>query len=135
MAYGAVPGPDEGIGVPTSPPDFNDDIHAIRERYVIPKINTPLADTYGAFIAKRFDARNQKINAMLVSVRSGTLFGYFGDFTTNSGKTPTTPHFIVSASITPQSQTIPIAPDDQYIITLQEGLGATVEFAFTVQAL
>jgi len=135
-SFGAVPGADEAIEVPTSPPDPADDLHAIRERYVIPVVNTPQPFQLSPLFAGRIDLRNQKINAFTLTVRVGTVNVYLGDFTTNSGRPPTEPHFIVSAGIQRTTQTIPLAPSDQYIITLQEPDGIATAFGcFTAQAL
>ncbi len=134
--FGSVGGaPQSGITLPENVPNINDDMHAIRERYVLPTVNNPQTFSLAANRAMRFDLRMQTLNALLITVQSGVLFGYFGDFMTNDNRTPTTPHFIVSAGVVPGSQTIPLPPDDTYIITLQEGAAGTVIGCLTPQAL
>ncbi len=134
--FGSVPGaPPSGIEVPESLPDPSRALEDIRDRYCLPTVNVPTGFSLGPLIAQRYDYRNQNLNALLITVTSGVLYGYFGDFTTQSGKTPTFPHFVVSSGVVPGSQTFPLPPSDGYIITLQEPAGSTVVGCITAQAL
>jgi hypothetical protein len=77
--FGSVPGaPPSGIQVEESLPDPSRALEDIRDRYCLPTVNVPTGFSLGALIAQRYDYRNQKMNALLVTVTSGTVYGYFG---------------------------------------------------------
>ena len=135
------PGMPQGVEIqvgPQIPPEelTADHLEAIRKRYCQPP--TLLPQPFGTLAANQgtvLRLQNQKVNALLVTVTTGLVFGYFGDFTNGFGRPAVNPHFVLSAAVSPVSQVIPLPPGDQYVITLQEGAGATVTGCLTPMAL
>ena len=128
---------EEGVVVSPSdqptPQRESDDIHAIRERYVLPPTVFPAQVNLAQNAMLKIDMSQYSINAILVTANTGVIFGWFGDFTSANGQAQTFSHFVVSAGIAPASQTIPLPPGN-YIVTLQANGGAATGY-ITAMAL
>ena len=121
----------KGFRADQPPPVQSDDIHRIAERYCGPATLSPQVFSFAANQGQVFQAIGTKINAFILTVATGTVFGYFGDNGSAFGKAATTPHFLGSATIVANSQVFPISPGENYTFTLQEGAGATATGTIT----
>lgn len=119
-----------GFRADQPPPNQSDDIHAIRERYCGPQTISPQNLGLTANQAVRFDLTGTKINAFLLTVATGQINAYFGDYTSGNGKAAVTPHVVASATVVPQTIIIPLPPGADYVITIQEGAGGTATGTF-----
>src|SRR5216117_2263844 len=120
-----------GLRADQPPPNTNDDIHAIRVRYVGPKTLLPQPFSFAANLGQRFDLTGTAVNAIILTTVTGQVNGYFGDNTSQFGKAALLPHFVGSASIAVNTEVIPIPPAEDYIFTLQEGAGSTTTGVIT----
>lgn len=120
-----------GLRADQPPPDQSDDIHAIRVRYCGPKTLSPQTFSFAANQGARYDLTSTPLNAIVLTVATGQVNGYFGDYTSGFGKPAVIPHFVGSASIAPNTDVIPLPPGSDYIFTLQEGVGGTATGTIT----
>jgi hypothetical protein len=114
-----------GMRADQPPPNTGDDMHAIRKRYVGPKTLSPQIFSFAANAGQRFDLTGTPVNAVILTIVSGQVNGYFSDCSSQFGRAALPPHFVGSASIAPNTDVISIPPGDDYIFTLQEGVGGT----------
>ena len=121
----------QGVRGDVKPPNVNDDIHAIRERYCGGTTMLPQPFAFTANEGFRYDLTGQKINAIILTTLSGQVNGFFGDNTGGFGKAVVGGHFVGSAAVDVNTQVIPVTPGDNYIITLQEGAGSTTDGTIT----
>lgn len=135
MSYGfgvGLPGAGpKGMRADQPPPNTADDLHAIKARYCGPPTNQPQPFSFAANAGQRFDLTGTPVNQIILTTMTGQCNGYFGDNTSQLGKAALLPHFVGTASIAPNTEVIPIAPGDQWIITLQEGAGSTTTGTIT----
>jgi hypothetical protein len=134
IGFGTQPAPagDQGVEVRQwdVPPaeQTADDLHAIRERYVVPRalVAAPFNFTT-AYDAQRINQQNTRINGVYLTVTSGRVYLYVGDMTSGKGKAPTlaAPVFVGDASIVPNTQFFPLPPGEDYIFTVQEANNST----------
>lgn len=135
--FGTQPFPIGDQGVEANVPDqepfeqMAQDIHAIKTRYVQPQTIEPIPQNFTAYQAIPFKMTGTLLNAIMVTVASGVLYGYFGDFSSQSGKAPPTPHFCVSAGVVPVTTVFVLPPGDNYTFTLQEGNNSTAAGCIT----
>lgn len=108
-------------------------IQEIHDRYVLPPglFSAQVNLTQNSMV--KVDLSQRDFNALLITVNSGILFGWFGDFTSANGQAQTFSHFAISAGIVPGSQVIPMPPG-RYVITLQANGGAATGY-LTAMAL
>lgn len=100
-----------------------EDIHALKERYVQPQLFQPQTLTLaasGPAQAAKIDFSQMKVNALLVSVISGTVNLWFGDYTANVSSPP---HGQFSALGAPSQLMLPLGG---YVFTLASLGGAAV---------
>lgn len=114
-----------GLRSDQPPPNQSDDMHAIRVRYCGPKSLSIQNIALTANQAIRFDLTGTPINQIILTTATGQINGYFGDYTSGSGKAAVVPHFVGSAVIATNTESIPIPPAQDYIVTVQEGAGST----------
>jgi len=100
-------------------------MHAIRVRYCGPKALSIHNVALAANQAVRFDLTGTAVNQIILTSATGQINGYFGDYTSGTGKTAVVPHFVGTAGVVPNTEIISIPPAEDYIFTLQEGAGAT----------
>lgn len=136
-AFGTGPAV-EGLIPPTppSPEQGIDDLHRIAEKYDIPPLVQPRTFNLAvAYQATKFDFFQSKVNAIIVTVTSGLVYVFLGDYSSGSGVAPQLPHIAVSASVSPQTVEIAIPSNDNYTITVQEAAGATAAGCLTAMGL
>ncbi len=114
-----------GLRADQPPPNQSDDMHAIRVRYCGPKALSIHNVALAANQAVRFDLTGTAVNQIILTSATGQINGYFGDYTSGTGKTAVVPHFVCTAGVVPNTEIISIPPAEDYIFTLQEGAGAT----------
>lgn len=114
-----------GVRADQPPPSQADDLHAIRVRYCGPKTLSVQSISLAANQAIRFDLTGTPVNAIILTTATGQINIYLGDYTSGSGKAAVVPHMVGSASIVANSETFPLPPAQDYIITVQEGAGNT----------
>jgi hypothetical protein len=120
-----------GFRADQAPPSQSDDLHAIKLRYCGPETLLPQPFSFAANQGQRYDLTGTPINQIILTVMTGQVNGYFGDNSSGFGKAAVVPHIVGNASIIPMTEIIPIAPGDNYIFTLQEGLGGTATGTIT----
>lgn len=118
-----ITGP-RGLRADQPPPNQGDDLHAIRVRYCGPKTLSAQVFNLATNQAIRFDLTGTPINGILLTTMTGQANGYFSDTTNNNDRPATTPGFVGTAGIVPNTEFIPLPPAADYIITLQEGAAA-----------
>jgi hypothetical protein len=102
---------------------MSEDIHALRERYVQPQLFLPSTFNLTAAAPGNFakvDFSQMKVNSVLVSVISGTVNLWFGDYTANLTSPP---HAQFVALGAPSQIMIPVGP---YTFTIASTGGAAV---------
>ena len=119
-----------GIDIPLPPAESLEGLIAeylrrIADRYDEPKVLTPNPFSLTAFQAVRIDQQGTKVNGIYLTVTSGVVYGYFGEYTNQNGKAPTLPHFCVSAGVVPTTQFFPLPPAMNYVFTIQEAANST----------
>ncbi len=114
-----------GLRADQPPPNTTDDLHQIKVRYCGPKTLLPQPFSFAANQGLRYDLTGTAVNAIILTTVTGQVNGYFGDNTSQFGKTALLPHFVGSAAIAVNTEVIPIPPAEDYIFTLQEGAGST----------
>ena len=126
MPTGFGTGPPGPRGIRADPPEPNtaDDLHDIKLRFCGPQTLNVQNVGLVANQAQRFDLTGTPVNAIILTTNTGQINGYFGDYTSGSGKAAVVPHFVGSAAIAPNTEVIAIPPGENYIITVQEGTGA-----------
>lgn len=107
------------------------DIHAIRDRYVLPPNVFPAQINLAQNVALKIDLSQQTINGFYITVNSGVIFAWVGDFSTVNGVAQTLSHFAISAGVVPETQFFPLPPGN-YIITLQANGGAATGYFLSV---
>lgn len=118
----------EGVAPPPqiSPDTMIEDIHRIAEKYDSAPLLQPrtflLATGYAA---KSFNFMQAKVNALVLTVTNGLIYGYFADNSSGTGQLPAAPHFVCSAGVVPTTIQIAVPQGEDYIITLQEGANGT----------
>lgn len=120
---------------PATPEDAVDYLKEIRDRYVQPGTLDTRPFDLGANEGLRINMTPAPVNALLITVISGTIFGYFGDYSSQFNRAPAIPHFSVSAGVVPTTVQIAIPPGNEYIICVQEPNGATATGCITPMAL
>lgn len=120
-----------GFRADQPPPSQTDDIHAIRVRYCGPKTLVPQPFSFAANQGQRFDLTGTPVNQIILTTETGVVNGYFGDNTSQFGKTALVSHFKGNATIASNTEIIPLPPAEDYIITLQEGAGGTTSGTIT----
>jgi hypothetical protein len=131
MAFGSLKGGFGPAGVPIPPPPDNgaqqeqQDIHAIKQKYVDGGTNQRLELRLAANGGSMIDMSGQPINSIILTVATGVVYGYLNDQSPNFGKTAFLPDFCVSAGIVPASMQIMIPQRDDYHISFQEGANST----------
>jgi hypothetical protein len=113
------------------PPSTPDDLHAIRKRFVGPKTLSPQIFSFSANAGQRYDLTGTPVNAIILTTMTGQVNGWFSDNSSQFGRAATIPAFVGTASIAPNTEVISIPPGEDYIITLQEGGGATTTGTIT----
>ncbi len=133
MQEGVVVNPADALLAQNPDLSMAQDIHAIKERYVLPpglfSVQVNLAQNQ----AQKIDLSQREFNALLFTVNSGVLFYWFGDYSTVNGVAQSFSHGVVSAGVLPQSQQI-VIPPGAYIITVQANGGAATGYV-TAMAL
>jgi hypothetical protein len=135
--WGTGTGP-EGVipEEPLQPEDLINDIREIRKKYVVPGTMNTRDMALTAYQAKVIDMTATPVNAIIVTIASGVVYGYFGDYSSQTGKAPNgAPHFVADASISPNTQTIPIPLGNEWKFTVQEAANSTAEICVTPMAL
>jgi hypothetical protein len=94
------------------------DIHAIRERYVLQNGIYAVQFTLAASRAMKIDLSQSINNAFTLTVTTGGVNLWFGDYSSVDRQTGSIPHLLLSAAIVPQSQVFAVPPGN-YVITLQ----------------
>jgi hypothetical protein len=120
-----------GFRADLPPANQTDDLHAIKERYCGPKTLSPQIFSFVANAGARFDLTGTMVNQIVLTTKTGSVSGWFSDNSNAFGKAATIPHFVGDASIAANTETIPLPPATDYIITLQEGAGATATGTIT----
>lgn len=120
-----------GLRADNPPPTQSDDMHAIRQRYCGPKTLSPQPFSFAANQGARYDLTGTPINTIILTVASGQVNGYFGDYTSGFGKAAVLPHIVASGAIAPFTLQIAIPPAEDYIFTLQEGAASTATGSIT----
>jgi hypothetical protein len=120
-----------GLRADQPPPSQSDDLHAIRQRYCGPQTLLPQPFSFAANQGVRYDQTGTAINQIILTVLTGQVNLYFGDNSSGFGKAATIPHVVGNGTIVPITEIIPVAPGENYIITLQEGSGATTTGSIT----
>lgn len=121
---------------PVQPEDMINDIRLIREKYVVPGTMNTRDMALTAYQAKVVDMTATPVNALIVTIASGTVYGYFGDYSSQTGNAPNgAPHFVADASISPNTQIIPIPLGTEWKFTVQESANSTAEICITPMAL
>jgi hypothetical protein len=139
--FGSLPGLDGAAGIPVpAPPENNeqqttDDIHAIKQKYVDGQTNFRQVLVLTAYQALRFDMTSQRVNALSLTVTSGTIYLYLFDVTNNNAKLPAQPDLAVSAAVVPTTVEIMIPERDDYIIGIQEGGNTTAAGAVRIMKI
>jgi hypothetical protein len=109
-------------------------LREIRDRYVLPGGMEPQVFNLAANVAQKFDKSQTTYNAFMLTVTAGVALVYFGDYTNYTGVAGNTPHFTLSAAISPQSQVVPLPPG-AYIFTIQADNSGACTGCFTPMAL
>lgn len=103
-----------------------DDIRALRDEYVIPRLCQRLSDnlaTVGEF--RILDTQDRRVSFLVVSVFTGQLDVYFGE----GAATTNTPH--MRFGVTPFPIIVPVAPQPYHITAF----ASAVTTAFTIFAM
>lgn len=121
----------KGFRADQPPSNTADDLHAIRERFCGPPTMNPQVFSLAANQTQKFDLTGTAINAVILTTATGQANLYLGDFTSGNGRPAPIPHYVGSAAIAPNTEVFPVAPNDNYIITIQEGTGASATGTIT----
>ena len=103
------------------------DIHQIEQKYVLPPVNFPVQVNLTTNSTLKIDCSQYTTNALLVTVNTGVIFVWLGDFTNANGVAQSFSHMVFSAGIVPVTQVIPLPPS-QYIFTVQANGGAATGY-------
>ena len=126
--FGSLPGA-AGVPEPQDPANqadqVADDIHSIRVKYVDGQTNFKQPLNLAANAGVRVDMQGQKVNAILLTVATGVIFGYLTDQSPQFGAPAFLPDFCVSAGVVPTTVEIVIPPREDYTLSFQEGAGGT----------
>lgn len=127
-AFGSQPGDFGNSGIPVpQPPDtgqFIDDIHRIEQKYVEGQTNFRLPLQLTTNGGKTQDMTGQVMNAIILTVTSGVIFGYLFDNSSLFGSAATAPDFCCSAGVVPTTVEVMIPQRDDYRVSFQEGAAA-----------
>ena len=135
-AFGTGPAV-EGLIAPTppTPEDAIDALKEIAEKYCIPPLVQPRTFSLTALQAQKFDFFQSKVNALVITVTTGLVYVFLGDYSSGNLVAPQLPHIAVSAALAPQTVQIAIPMNENYTVTVQEAASSTAAGCITAMGL
>lgn len=116
---GMIPDP------PLTPEDMINYLKLISDKYNVPGTLNAVPFDLTANETIRVVCMPSRINSLIVTVISGTVYIYLGDYSVMNGKAPAPPHISVSAGVVPTTQQFALPDSSEYIFTVQEAVAAT----------
>lgn len=116
---GMIPDP------PLTPEDMINYLKKISDKYNVPETLQAVDFDLGANEAVRVVCTPARVNSLIVTVISGVVYVYLGDYSGMTGKAPAPPHISVSAGVVPTTQQFALPDSAEYVFTVQEGVAAT----------
>jgi hypothetical protein len=129
-AFGSQPQDFGDAGIQVAPPNEDqfgqlvDDIHRIEQKYVEGHTNFRQVLQLAANGVQRIDMQGQRVNAIILNVKTGDIGVYLFDCSGNVGQPAFLADFEVSAGVAPNTNQIMIPERDDYVFTCQEANNA-----------